>query len=173
MDAFSTVAAAITLAERIWKLIDDYRKPPERLRRMKFDVKSLQAILERLKAMKVSGNDQRLGLLAEIVEIDDMLHKLLECVSKLHNKPSENVLSRSFKTFRTQKTFEDLDELASELQRRKASLILAINTANLDMVANIEAHIQRTVAEPARELALTTQPTDAPPAYQMLSFWIS
>jgi hypothetical protein len=140
MEVFNTVASAITLAERVWKLIDDYRKAPERLRRLQFDVKSLELILEGLKTTKLPSKDQRLALEPEIVEIEHTLQKILDGVSKLTTKTKgRHALSRSVSSLRIQRGFGDLDELAKELQNRKASLILVLNAVNLNIVAGIDA----------------------------------
>ena len=156
MDVFSAVVSAISMAERVWKLIDDYQKAPERLQHIQFDVRSLQSTLERLKTTDGLSNDQRLALEAEIVEIETILHKLLRSILKLKSKTSHNVLSRSIKSLRMQMSLGDLDELAKELQKRKASLTLAVNTVNLGMVANIEASVQSSAAQLPSGMASAT-----------------
>lgn len=147
MDVFSAVISAIHLAERVGKLVDDYHKAPERLQRLQFDIKSLQSTLERLKTTDQLSKDQRLALESEIVEIETILHKILCGILKLKSKTSENVLSRSIRSLRMQMNLGDLDELAQELQKRKTSLTLAVNTVNLGMVSNIEANVQSRAAQ--------------------------
>lgn len=155
MDPFSTAVSAIHLAERVWKLIDDYHKAPERLQRLQFNVKSLQSTLERLKSTDQLSTDQRLAMENEIVEIETIIHKIFCGVVKLKSKTRENVLSRSIRSLRTQISLGDLDELAQELQKRKTSLTLAVNTVSLGMVANVHS---RATQHPSGMASATHKP---------------
>ncbi|EEP79601.1 conserved hypothetical protein [Uncinocarpus reesii 1704] len=123
MEVFNTVVSAIAVAERVWKLIDDYRKAPERLRRLQVDLKILQSVLERLKAMDFLGNDQRLALEPDIVEIEQILQKIL------HDK-------------------------------RKASLTLALNAVNLNMIASIDATNRTAISLIQSGMTSTTDASD-------------
>ncbi|KAH8593580.1 ankyrin repeat-containing domain protein [Bisporella sp. PMI_857] len=128
MEVFSAVVSAIDLTERIWKLIDNFQKVPERLRRLQVDIKLLQQTLEKLKDTDFRRKGKENLLEAEIHEIQTTLLSLQQRISQHHPKAGSGVLSRSLRTFRTQMKFDDLDELATELQKRKSSLSLAIDT---------------------------------------------
>ncbi|KAM5458526.1 hypothetical protein MaudCBS49596_000440 [Microsporum audouinii] len=138
MDIFSTVASAITVAEGVWKLIDGHRKAPERLRRLQFDLQSLRLILERLQAIDSLSSTQRSILQPDITEIERILQEILQSISKLTAKKKEHIFSRSVSSLRMQFSFSDLDELARELQKRKASLTLAVNTVSLSVINGID-----------------------------------
>jgi hypothetical protein len=155
MDIFNTVVSAIDLADRVWKLIDNFQKVPERLRRLQFDVKSLQQTLERLKETDFRGKEQGILLESEIYEIQATLRSLQRSISQQRQKPTSGVLSRSFRTFKAQLKLNDLDELAAELQKRKASLSLTINMLVLGTVGNVDAIVQHAMA------AATMEPQNA------------
>ena len=142
MEVFNTIVSAIELTERIWKLIDNFRKVPERLARLQFDVKSLQITLERLRDTEFREKAKENLLEEEIREIQRTLLSLQLRISQHQHRRGSSALSRSLRTFRTQINFDDLDELATELQKRKASLSLAINTLVLGSLGNVDAIMQ-------------------------------
>ena len=148
MDIFNTVVSAIDLAEKISRVIDDFKKAPERLRRLQFDVISLQQTLERLKQTEVRGKDEEIQLEVEVKEIQKILINLQNSILQCLPKPKASVLSRSLRSIRTQMKIEDLTELADELQKRKASLALTVNMLVLRTVANVDIALQDRLAPP-------------------------
>ncbi|KAF9888510.1 hypothetical protein FE257_008617 [Aspergillus nanangensis] len=73
------------------------------------------------------------GLETEVVEIESLLQKLLSGIVKIKSKARKTVISRHLRLFRMQISFSDLEELVEALQRRKTSLILAVDVENLGM----------------------------------------
>lgn len=143
MDIFNTVASAIDLTQRLLKAIDDFQKVPDRMRRLQFDIKSLQDMMLRLKEMQCQSSEQEKLITVEVEEIEKTLKDLQNTVNRQRQKPNSSMLSRSFRTFKTQLKFDDMDEVADELQKRKASLSLTINMLVLKSVENVDQRMQQ------------------------------
>ena len=143
MDIFNTVVSAIDLSEKIWKAIDDFQKVPERMRRLQFDVKSVQQMMMKLKEIQCRSKEQERLITVEMKEIEKTLKGLQDKINLQKQKPSSRLLSRSFRTFKTQLKFDDMNEAAEELQKRKASLSLTINMLILQSVENVDLKIQQ------------------------------